>query len=99
MSHASIGRGGIAVAAIAVFFTTVACGTQTKTVEDVQPGAPAVVQQAPFTSADNAERRGRADFHPAISADTAERNGAMQGAKRGPRAEGQSTVPDARIPD
>ena len=95
MSHPSIGRSGIAVAAIAVFFTTVACGTQTKTVEDVQPGAPAVVQQAPFTSADAAERRGRTGFHPPISADAAERNGAKQDADNG----GHPTMPDARIPD
>ena len=95
MTHPSIGRRGIAVAAIAVFSTTVACGTQTKTVEDVQPGAPAVVQQAPFTSADNAERRGRTDFHPAVSADTAERNGAKQDSGTG----GHPTSPDPRIPD
>ena len=95
MTHPSIGRSGIAVAAIAVFFTTVACGTQTETVDDVQPGAPAVVKQAPFTSADNAERRGRTDFHPAISADTAERNGAKQDAGIGRHP----TQPDPRIPD
>ena len=95
MSHPSIGRSGIAVAAIAVFFTTVACGTQTKTVEDVQPGAPAVVQQAPYISADAAERRGRTGYQPPISADAAERNGAKQDAGIG----GHPTQPDARIPD
>ena len=95
MTHPSIGRSGIAVAAIAVFFTSVACGTQTKTVEEVQPAGPAVVKQAPYISADNAERRGRTDFHPAVSADTAERNGAKQDAGTG----GHPTSPDPRIPD
>ena len=95
MSHPSIGRSGIAVAAIAVFFTTVACGTQTKTVGDVQPGAPAVVQQAPHFSADAAERRGRTGYQPPISADAAERNGAQQDSGTG----GHPTQPDARIPD
>ena len=97
MFHSTIGRCGIAVAVTSVFFAA-ACGTQTEQVDDVQPGAPAVVQGFPHMSADSAERQGKSDYHPPMSADSAERQGAKSD-KADKAVGGHPTTPDSRIPD